>query len=78
MLPIKTLTTINRPTKERFILVIIFGIGLFAAVMSVVRLQSIYKFTLSTDPFRDSIAVCTSLGYVAHPRKLLVFELEPR
>lgn len=56
-LPIKTLRLINRPTKEKVALIIIFGAGTFAAIMSVVRLQSIYKFTLSADPFRDGIAV---------------------
>lgn len=57
---------VNRPMRERIVLFIIFGAGTFAAIMSVVRLQSIYKFTLSTDPFRDAIAVGTLPDNGAH------------
>lgn len=53
----KTLGILNRPTREKIALVCIFGAGTFAVIMSVVRLQSIYQFTLSTDPSRDGIAV---------------------
>lgn len=53
----KTLGILNRPMKEKIALVCIFGAGTFAVIMSVVRLQSIYQFTLSTDPSRDGIAV---------------------
>lgn len=56
-LPIKTLNGYKRPLKERIALALIFGAGIFAAIMSVVRLQSIYTYTLATDPFRDAIAV---------------------
>lgn len=49
-LPIKTLGLINRSTKEKIALIVIFGAGTFAAIMSVVRLQSIYVFTQTTDP----------------------------
>ncbi|POS71273.1 integral membrane protein [Diaporthe helianthi] len=56
-LPIKTLNGLNRPLKEKIALALILGAGIFAAIMSVVRLQSIYIFTLATDPFRDAIAV---------------------
>ncbi|KAJ4415021.1 hypothetical protein N0V82_007603 [Gnomoniopsis sp. IMI 355080] len=56
-LPMKTLGILNRPTKEKIALVCIFGAGTFAAIMSIVRLQSIYQFTLSTDPSRDGIPV---------------------
>lgn len=66
-LPIKTLRLINRPRNEKIALTLIFGAGTFAAMMSVVRLQSIYKYTQSTDPFRDAIAVC-NLFNPAHPK----------
>lgn len=56
-LPMKTLGILNRSTKEKIALLCIFGAGTFAAIMSIVRLQSIYQFTLSTDPSRDGIAV---------------------
>ncbi|KAG6361205.1 hypothetical protein INS49_009429 [Diaporthe citri] len=55
-LPIKTLNGFKRPLQE-IALAGIFGAGVFAAIMSVVRLQSIYTYTLATDPFRDAIAV---------------------
>lgn len=60
-LPIKTLNGFNRPLQEKIALGFIFGTGIFAAIMSVVRLQSIYTYTLATDPFRDAIAVSSSL-----------------
>lgn len=56
-LPIKTLNGYKRPLQEKIALALIFGAGIFAAIMSVVRLQSIYTYTLATDPFRDAIAV---------------------
>ncbi|KKY39304.1 putative integral membrane protein [Diaporthe ampelina] len=56
-LPIKTLNSTTRPLQEKIALAIIFGVGLFATTMSIVRLQSIYTYTLATDPFRDAIAV---------------------
>ena len=31
--------------------------GIFSCIASIVRLQSIYRFTLSTEPFRDGIPV---------------------
>ncbi|KAK7728889.1 hypothetical protein SLS53_009352 [Cytospora paraplurivora] len=57
ILPIKTLKGINRPLKEKIALVLIFGAGVFATVMSIVRLQSVYTYTLATDKFRNAIAV---------------------
>lgn len=56
-LPIKTLNGYKRPLQEKIALALIFGAGIFAAIMSCVRLQSIYTYTLATDPFRDAIAV---------------------
>ncbi|ROV89366.1 hypothetical protein VPNG_10127 [Cytospora leucostoma] len=57
VLPIKTLKGINRPLKEKIALIFIFGAGVFATVMSIVRLQSVYTYTLATDKFRNAIAV---------------------
>lgn len=59
-LPIRTLNGFNRPLREKIALALIFGAGTFAAIMSVVRLQSIYTYTLATDPFRDAIAVSSN------------------
>ncbi|KUI53466.1 hypothetical protein VP1G_00890 [Cytospora mali] len=41
----------------RFALAVVFGTGAFAAIVSVVRLRSIYTYTFSTDPYRGSIDV---------------------
>ncbi|KUI69605.1 hypothetical protein VM1G_05541 [Cytospora mali] len=57
VLPIKTLKGINRPLKEKIALAVVFGTGAFAVIVSVVRLRSIYTYTLSTDPYRDAINV---------------------
>lgn len=62
-LPIKTLGLINRPAREKVALGFIFGAGTFATIMSVVRLQSIYTYTLSKDPFKDAIAVSSFLVF---------------
>jgi len=56
-LPIKTLRSINRPNQEKVTLIGIFGIGMLATIMSIVRLHSIYVYTLAEDPFRDGILV---------------------
>ncbi|KAK3376143.1 integral membrane protein [Lasiosphaeria ovina] len=56
-LPIKTLMAINRPRHEKIALVSIFGIGTFATVVAIVRLHTIYTYTLATDPFQQSILV---------------------
>ncbi|KAK3325943.1 hypothetical protein B0H66DRAFT_143991 [Apodospora peruviana] len=57
LLPIKTLREINRPNREKIALFLIFGVGTFAAVASIVRLHTIYTYTLATDPFREGILV---------------------
>jgi hypothetical protein len=56
-LPVKTLVGINRPKKEKLALIFIFGVGLFATIVSIVRLHTIYVFTLAVDPVRDGVAV---------------------
>lgn len=68
VLPIKTLKGINRPLNEKIALVLIFGAGIFATVMSIVRLQSVYTYTLAADKFRNAIEVCsrTPIGFSRH------------
>ncbi|KAK3328240.1 hypothetical protein B0T19DRAFT_185595 [Cercophora scortea] len=56
-LPIKTLHEIHRPTREKVALFIIFGVGTFAAVASIVRLHTIYTYTEASDPFREGVLV---------------------
>lgn len=65
-LPIKTLNSTTRPLQEKIALAVIFGVGLFATTMSIVRLQSIYTYTLATDPFRDAIAVSSRCQIFPH------------
>ena len=48
---------INRPRHEKIALFGIFGVGSISCIMSIVRLQSIYTYTLAQDPFRDAIQV---------------------
>ena len=56
-MPIKTLASVHRPRREKIGLFLVFGAGTFAAVASVVRLHTIYKYTLAEDPFRNSLLV---------------------
>lgn len=56
-LPIKTLLGIQRPRQEKIALVCVFGIGIFATIVAIVRLHTIYTYTLATDPFQQSILV---------------------
>lgn len=57
VMPFKTLKSIQRPGHEKIALFIIFGVGAFATAASIIRLHTIYIYTLATDPFRDGIAV---------------------
>lgn len=56
-LPIKTLMSINRPKHEKVALLCVFGVGSFACIASIIRLHTIYTYTLATDPIRDGILV---------------------
>lgn len=56
-LPIKTLLGIQRPRHEKYALVAIFCVGTFATIVAIVRLHTIYTYTLATDPFQQSILV---------------------
>ncbi|KAK9780378.1 hypothetical protein SCAR479_03015 [Seiridium cardinale] len=57
LLPIPTLMSIGIEHKEKLVLYGVFGIGVFATALSCVRLQSIYTYTLATDPFHEGISV---------------------
>jgi hypothetical protein len=56
-LPVKTLIHINRPKHEKIALMAIFGVGMFATITSIIRLHTIYTYTLAKDPFQESILV---------------------
>ncbi|KAK1689348.1 integral membrane protein [Colletotrichum godetiae] len=57
VLPIKTLMGILRPRREKIALGIIFGVGVFATITSIVRLHTIYTYTLAKDLFQESILI---------------------
>jgi hypothetical protein len=59
VLPLKLILRIPRPPREKVALFIIFGLGVVSTVASVVRLQSLRIFTLSNDPFYDSLPINT-------------------
>lgn len=56
-LPIKTLLGINRPGREKIALICVFGVGTFATIVAIVRLHTIYTYTLADDLFKHSILV---------------------
>ncbi|KAK3501951.1 hypothetical protein B0T13DRAFT_216369 [Neurospora crassa] len=57
LLPISTLREIHRPPREKVALFLIFGVGTFATIASIVRLHTIYTYTLATDPFHEGTKV---------------------
>ncbi|KAJ4294047.1 Mitochondrial beta-keto-acyl synthase [Kalmusia sp. IMI 367209] len=56
-IPIKTLLKIQRPNREKFGLVVVFGLGIFSTIASIVRLHAIRIYTESADPFYDSVPI---------------------
>lgn len=46
--------------REKIALIVIFGAGTLATIMSIIRLHSIHIYTLAKDPFYDGIPVRTS------------------
>jgi hypothetical protein len=58
-LPIKLILSIPRPPREKLALFIIFGLGIISTMASIIRLQSLRIFTLSNDPFFDSLPINT-------------------
>lgn len=59
VLPLKLIMRIPRPPREKIALFIIFGLGIVSTIASTVRLQSLRIFTLSNDPFYDSLPINT-------------------
>ncbi|KAL1796564.1 hypothetical protein ACET3X_005104 [Alternaria dauci] len=57
LLPITTLLKVQRPRREKFALVIIFSLGAFSCIASIVRLYSVGVYTESKDPFFDSVPI---------------------
>ncbi|OAL44404.1 hypothetical protein IQ07DRAFT_250802 [Pyrenochaeta sp. DS3sAY3a] len=59
VLPLKIIIRIPRPPREKIALFVIFGLGVISTIASVIRLQSLRTFTLSNDPFYDSLPINT-------------------
>ncbi|KAF2828231.1 hypothetical protein CC86DRAFT_289689, partial [Ophiobolus disseminans] len=59
VLPLKLILRIPRPPREKIALFIIFGLGIVSTIASIIRLQSLRVFTLSNDPFYDSLPINT-------------------
>ncbi|KAE8444821.1 hypothetical protein EG329_014176 [Mollisiaceae sp. DMI_Dod_QoI] len=56
-LPINTLKHIKRGTRDKIVLFILFGVGGFSCISSIVRLYTIKVFTDSKDPFWDGVPI---------------------
>lgn len=48
---------IQRPNREKIALIIVFGLGVFSCIASIVRLHAIRIYTESADPFYDSVPI---------------------
>ncbi|CAO2652639.1 Nn.00g009220.m01.CDS01 [Neocucurbitaria sp. VM-36] len=59
VLPLKLILRIPRPPREKLALIIIFSLGIISTIASIIRLQSLRVFTLSNDPFYDSLPINT-------------------
>lgn len=59
VLPLRLILRIPRPSREKLALFIIFGLGIISTIASIIRLQSLRIFTLSDDPFYDSLPINT-------------------
>ncbi|KAH7355513.1 hypothetical protein BKA66DRAFT_430231 [Pyrenochaeta sp. MPI-SDFR-AT-0127] len=57
MLPISTLLKVQRPGGEKLALIVIFSLGIFSCIASIVRLHSIRIYTESKDPFYDAVPI---------------------
>ncbi|PMD46691.1 hypothetical protein L207DRAFT_561974 [Hyaloscypha variabilis F] len=53
VMPIKTLTQIKRPKRDKIILMAIFGVGGLSCLAGIIRLYTIRIYTQSKDPFYD-------------------------
>lgn len=61
VLPLKIIMRIPRPPREKLALFVIFGLGVISTIASIIRLQSLRIFTLSNDPFYDSLPINSKL-----------------
>jgi hypothetical protein len=59
ILPVKLIISIPRPSREKIAIFMIFGLGIVSTIASIIRLQSLRIFTLSKDPFYDSLPINT-------------------
>jgi hypothetical protein len=59
VLPLKLILRIPRAPREKIALIVIFGLGVISTLASIIRLQSLRIFTLSDDPFYDSLPINT-------------------
>jgi hypothetical protein len=59
ILPIKLIHSIPRPPREKVAIFIMFGLGIVSTIASIIRLQALRIFTLSNDPFYDSLPINT-------------------
>ncbi|KAH6715779.1 hypothetical protein DL95DRAFT_365984 [Leptodontidium sp. 2 PMI_412] len=57
LLPIKTLKDIKRSRRDKIVLFIIFGVGGFSCISSIIRLYTIKVFATSDDPFFDGVPI---------------------
>lgn len=56
-LPIKTLLTIQRPRREKMALIMVFCLGIFSCLASIIRLNSIHVWTKARDPYYYAIPI---------------------
>ncbi|KAF2864953.1 hypothetical protein BDV95DRAFT_600138 [Massariosphaeria phaeospora] len=59
VLPVKLFRSIKRPTREKLVLLLVFSLGAFSTIASIVRLQFLRAFTVSDDPFYASLPINT-------------------
>ncbi|KAG4412716.1 hypothetical protein IFR04_014147 [Cadophora malorum] len=57
LLPIRTLSNIKRSRRDKVVLFIIFGVGGFSCISSIIRLYTIKVFATSKDPFFDGVPI---------------------
>lgn len=74
----KTLLSVQRPLGEKIALIAIFGTGIFATIVSMIRLYSIRVFTSSDNPTEACIPVRAQLGSPPLPSFLPSPDLLPR
>lgn len=57
LLPIRTLKNIKRSRRDKVVLFVIFGVGGFSCISSIIRLYTIKVFATSEDPFFDGVPI---------------------